>query len=206
MATKLRVALYGRCSTTEEKQDVENQFLVLRASCERRGWTIVEEYVDYVSGRKGRDKRGSFDQMLTAASQRNFDLLYFWRLDRFSREGIKQTVQYLELLSGWGIKYKSHTETYLDTENELVAHILLGVVSYFAEQEAVKISENTKAGLEKARRKGKRLGRPPLEDKDREKILETHQQLKSLRGTAKELGKPYSTVKKVVDEAKTTGT
>lgn len=198
----LRVALYGRCSTNKEKQDVENQFLVLREACQGRGWEVVEEYVDYVSGRKGRESRSSFDQMLIDAGQGKFDLLYFWRLDRFSREGIKKTVQYLELLSGWGIKYKSHTETYLDTENELVSHILLGVVSYFAEQEAVKISENTKAGLEKARRKGRRLGRPPLGEKDKAAILETFNSLNSLRATAKKLNKPYSTVKKTVDEAK----
>ncbi|CAN5894367.1 hypothetical protein BH24DEI2_BH24DEI2_10740 [soil metagenome] len=102
------------------------------------------------------------------------------------------------------MKYKSYTETHLDTKNELVAHILLGVVSYFSEQEAVKVSENTKAGLEKARRKGKRLGRPPLGEKDKAIILATHDQLKSLRATAKKLGRPYSTVKKTVDEARAT--
>lgn len=82
----MRVGLYGRCSTTEEKQDVENQFLALRQTCEQRGWTIVQEYVNYMSGRKGREGRSSFDQMLGDASQRTFDLLYFWRLDRFSSE------------------------------------------------------------------------------------------------------------------------
>lgn len=199
---KLKVALYGRCSTNETKQDVENQFIQLRQACKERGWHIVREYVDYESGRKGREKRRDFDTMLNEASQGVFNLLYFWRLDRFSREGIRKTVHYLELLAGWNIKFKSHTETYLDTDNELVAHILLGVLSYFAEQEAVKISENTKIGLIKARKKGKRLGRPPQSDEDKTKILKTYQQLKSLRATAKKLKQPYSTVKRVVDTAK----
>jgi DNA invertase Pin-like site-specific DNA recombinase len=143
----VKVALYGRCSTNETKQDVENQFIQLREACDSKGWQIVREYVDYESGRKGRDKRQDFDKMLTEASQGVFQLLYFWRLDRFSREGIRQTIHYLELLNDWNIKFKSHTETYLDTDNELISHILLGVISYFAEQEAVKISENTKIGV-----------------------------------------------------------
>jgi DNA invertase Pin-like site-specific DNA recombinase len=78
----------------------------------------------------------------------------------------------------------------------------LGVLSYFAEQEAVKISENTKIGLIKARKKGKRLGRPPLSDNDKASILKTYQQLNSLRATAKKLKQPYSTVKRVVETAK----
>jgi DNA invertase Pin-like site-specific DNA recombinase len=96
----LKVALYGRCSTNETKQDVENQFIQLRQSCQERGWQIVREYVDYESGRKGRDTRRDFDTMLNEASQGVFQLLYFWRLDRFSREGIKKTIHYLELLNG----------------------------------------------------------------------------------------------------------
>jgi DNA invertase Pin-like site-specific DNA recombinase len=167
----VKVALYGRCSTNETKQDVENQFIQLREACNSKGWQIVREYVDYESGRKGRDKRLDFDRMLIDASQGVFQLLYFWRLDRFSREGIKMTIHYLELLNGWNIRFKSHTETYLDTDNELISHILLGVLSYFAEQEAVKISENTKIGLIKARKKGKRLGRPPSRKWRRTKSL-----------------------------------
>lgn len=58
------------------------------------------------------------------------------------------------------MKFKSHQEAFLDTDNELVAHILLGVLSYFAQLEATKISSRTKAGLERVRKEGKTLGRP----------------------------------------------
>jgi DNA invertase Pin-like site-specific DNA recombinase len=158
----LRVALYARCSTDEDRQEALNQLLKLRESCEGYGWQVVREYVDYESGRKGRDKRRDFDTMLEAAGRRDFDLVYFWRLNRFSREGIKKTIHYLDLLANYGVKFKSYTEQYLDSENELIRHMLLGVISYFAEQQAVEISENTKAGLERARKQGKNLGRPPL--------------------------------------------
>ncbi len=86
--------------------------------------------------------------------------MVFWSLDRFSREGIRKTILYLQRLDALGVRFKSYTEAYLDTDNELVAHILLGVLSYFAELEAKKISERTKAGLRRAATGGKRLGRP----------------------------------------------
>lgn len=58
------------------------------------------------------------------------------------------------------MKFKSLTEPFLDSDNELVAHILLGVISYFAQLEATKISSRTKAGLARVKKEGKTLGRP----------------------------------------------
>lgn len=149
----------------KKRQDVEDQLIILREAVKRhKGWQVVAELVNYESGCKGRADRKQFDAMLKAASQKELDLLYFWQLDRLSREGIKKTIHYLELLAGWQVRFKSHTEEYLDIDNELIRHMLLGVLSYFAQQEAVKVSENTKVGLQRAKAKGKRLGRPPLSD------------------------------------------
>lgn len=86
--------------------------------------------------------------------------MLFWSLDRFSREGITKTIAYLQQLDACGVKFKSLTEPFLDSDNELVAHILLGVLSYFAQLEATKISSRTKAGFERVRAQGKTLGRP----------------------------------------------
>ena len=58
--------------------------------------------------------------------------MLFWSLDRFSREGVTETIAYLQQLDAAGVKFKSLTEPFLDSDNELVAHILLGVLSYFA--------------------------------------------------------------------------
>jgi DNA invertase Pin-like site-specific DNA recombinase len=81
-------------------------------------------------------------------------------LDRFSREGIRKTIAYLQFLDDRGVSFKSYTEPFLDTDNELITHIVLGVTSYYTQQEAIRISERTKAGLERARSNGKVLGRP----------------------------------------------
>jgi DNA invertase Pin-like site-specific DNA recombinase len=98
--------------------------------------------------------------MLKAAASREFDVLLFWALDRFSREGIRKTLAYLQQLDVCGVRFRSYTEPYLNTDNELIAHIVLGVTAHYAQAEAIRIGERTKAGLERARAQGKVLGRP----------------------------------------------
>lgn len=158
---RTRVAIYLRVSKDDGSQDTDNQLLQLREFCERwEGHELVAEYVDRESGTRGRRERRVFDRMFVDAARRRFDVLLFWALDRFSREGIRKTIAYLERLDACGVSFKSHTEPFLDTDNELIAHIVLGVTSYYAQQEALRISDQTKAGLERARRNGKVLGRP----------------------------------------------
>lgn len=134
--------------------------------------------------------------MFEAAENRGFDILVFWSLDRFSREGIRKTISYLQQLDAIGVEFRSYTEPYLNTENELVSHILLAVMSYFAEYEAKKISRRTKAGFERAREEGKQIGRPSKFDQykdDLEVMLEedlSKAEMKRRKGLA------YNTVKK----------
>ena len=105
--------------------------------------------------------------MFEAAENREFDVLVFWSLDRFSREGIRKTISYLQQLEALGVGFRSYTEPYLNTADEFVSHILLAVMSYFAEYEAKKISRRTKAGIERAREEGKQIGRPQKFDQHR---------------------------------------
>jgi DNA invertase Pin-like site-specific DNA recombinase len=84
----MRVAIYARVSTDEKGQDPENQLRELRAWCASSGHTITQEYVEHESGRKGADKRKQFAALFDDAAKRKFDLVLFWALDRFSREGI----------------------------------------------------------------------------------------------------------------------
>lgn len=53
--------------------------------------------------------------MMKDASQRKFDLLLFWSLDRLSREGVSQTLDYLNRLQSWGAGFRSFSEPYLDS-------------------------------------------------------------------------------------------
>lgn len=146
-----RTAIYTRVSKDDGSHETENQILVFREEAERVGEEPVEVYVDRESGRKGKREREAFARLFEDAEKRRFDLLRFWALNRFSREGIRKTISYLQRLDHLGVKFRSHTGPYLDTSNELIAHIVLWVTVYYAELESVRISDRTKAELVRAR-------------------------------------------------------
>ena len=163
-----RAALYLRVSTRADKrdddaarqrkrQDVENQRRQLRQFCETQGWEVVAEYADEESGSKS--DRAGFQQMWKDAAQRRFDVLLFWALDRFSREGVLETLNYLQRLTSYGIDWRSHTEQYLDSTG-IFREAVIAILAAVAKQERIRISERTRAGLERAREKGTRSGRP----------------------------------------------
>jgi DNA invertase Pin-like site-specific DNA recombinase len=87
-----RIVLYARVSTKDGRQDTENQLSQLRDFAGKQEWTIVREYIDHASG-KSTDKRSEFLGMMAAAARREFDLVLFWSLDRFSREGVLPTLK-----------------------------------------------------------------------------------------------------------------
>jgi len=154
---QVRCALYGRVSTKDKGQDTENQLAQLRGYAAQMGWQIVSEFVDYESGAKS--DREQLQEMFKAASQRRFDVLLFWSLDRLSREGVLPTLQYLNRLTGYGIGWRSFTEQYLDSTG-MFRDAVISILAVIAKQERNRISERTRAGLERARAKGKTLGRP----------------------------------------------
>jgi DNA invertase Pin-like site-specific DNA recombinase len=192
----IRVAIYARVSTDDKGQDPENQLRQLREWCRRMGYRVVREYVEHESGGKGVEYRKQLNAMFTGASRRDFDLLLVWSLDRFSREGMTATVSHLQRLGAHGIAFRSFTEEHLSTENELVRNILLAVLASLAKLEREKISQRTKAGLERARAKGTILGRPKFSDDDRAKLRKALDTGESWHGVSKKTRIPYATVKK----------
>jgi DNA invertase Pin-like site-specific DNA recombinase len=152
----MRIAIYARVST--DRQDNDNQLIQLREFSVKQGWLIVAEYVDTVSG-SGKKDRPQFKRMMLEASQRRFDLLLFWKLDRLSREGTRKTLVYLTQLDAWSVAWRSFMEPYFDSCG-IMKDVVLAIMATLAEQERVSISERTKAGLVRARRAGKKVGRP----------------------------------------------
>jgi Resolvase, N terminal domain len=94
-AQYLRAALYTRVSTQLRGQETANQLLQLRECCKAQNWSILREYEDRESG--GKSDRTAFQEMLRDAFARRFDILFFWSLDRLTREGTLATLKYLEL-------------------------------------------------------------------------------------------------------------
>jgi DNA invertase Pin-like site-specific DNA recombinase len=149
----MRAAIYARVSTVD--QEPENQLAEIRRYIAARGWT-AEEYIDRgVSGAK--DRRPALDRLLADARRRRFDVLIVWRLDRLGRN-LRHLITLLEELQALGIAFVSLNEGIDATTpaGKLQMHILGAI----AEFERARIAERVKAGLQRARSQGKRLGRP----------------------------------------------
>ena len=106
----------------------------------------------------GKSDRSKF-KLLLEAYQKKFDLVVFWRLDRFSREGALPTLKYLKELRDHGVNYKSFTEPYLDSLGPF-GDVIVWMLATIAAQDLIKISENTKALLAKKKAAGIQLGAP----------------------------------------------
>jgi DNA invertase Pin-like site-specific DNA recombinase len=155
---RAKCAIYARVST-RDRQETLNQLAQLREFCHRQGWLVVSEYVDRESG--SIPTRAEFQKMLLHASQRKFDVLLFFALDRLTREGTLATLQYLERLTSYHVGYKSFTEPYLDSCGTF-KDVVISLLATMAKQERIRMGERVRAGIAQARRAGKRLGRPPL--------------------------------------------
>jgi DNA invertase Pin-like site-specific DNA recombinase len=192
------VVLYARVSTKDKGQEVENQLAQLREFCAKQDWTIIREYVDHVSG-KSSDKRPQFQAMLAAASRREFDLVLFWSLDRFSREGVLPTLKHLEVLTSYGVAWKSYTEQYFDSCG-IFRDAVISIAATLAKQERLKISERTVAGLQRARKEGRVGGRPRLV-LDRDQARRLRQEGKSLREISDAMGLSLTTTARILKTA-----
>lgn len=158
-----KIAIYARVSKEPTAQgDLlqnpanQTQPLILWASA--LGDSNPRVYVDYVSG--GTSNRPEFQEMLKAARQRHINTILVWDLDRFSREGVTVTLSYIKELRAYGVNLRTHRDN-IDTTTGGVGDVILSVLAYAAELERLKISDRTKAGLERAKKAGVRLGRPP---------------------------------------------
>ncbi len=98
-----RVAIYARVSTKDKGQEVENQLRQLREFSSSQRWVVYREFVDHETG--STDDRTAFQAMFKDASQRKFDLLLFWALDRLSPPrrcaGNSSTSKSTDLLRSW---------------------------------------------------------------------------------------------------------
>lgn len=157
MTSRVRVCLYARVSTNDNGQDPINQMMQLRSWAEEQGHQVVEEYVDTGSGAA---PRAELQRLLADARLRHFQLVAVWSLDRFTREGVFQTIFYLQEMQRWGVRLFSLQEAFLDPRSPFY-EVVLAVLAWVAAQERRRISERTKAGLARAVASGKRLGRPP---------------------------------------------
>jgi DNA invertase Pin-like site-specific DNA recombinase len=150
----LRVAGYARVSRQDQRPGLQAD--AIKELTERRGWQLVELFLDHgVSG--ARDRRPALDRMLGAVRRREVDCVVVYRTDRLARS-LPHLVTMLADFAALGVKFVSTTEPF-DTSvptGELTVHL----VGAFAAFERALLVERTKAGMEAARRRGAKIGRP----------------------------------------------
>src|SRR6266849_4385644 len=188
---KTRVALYARVSTSNGSQDPEMQLRELREYAERRGLTIVGEYIDRMTGSK--DSRPDLNRLMADAGQRKFDAVLVWKLDRFGRS-LRHLVNALAELEALGLTFISLRDN-LDLSTPS-GRLMFQIIGAMAEFERSLIQERVKAGLRNARAKGKRLGRPRA-DVDETKVKSLRASGASWRAVAEKLGVGVGTVHRV---------
>lgn len=190
----MRVAIYARVST-ERGQTVENQLRQLRAVGERVGWDIVGVHVDQgISGAKGRDERPGFDALLRGVARREFDLIAAWSVDRLGRS-LPDLVGFLGEIRSRGIDIYLHQQG-LDTSTPS-GRMLFQMLGVFAEFERSMIRERVRAGIERARAAGVRMGRPAVSPERVEKIREALRSGAGVRETARKQKVSPATVSRI---------
>jgi len=187
-----RAALYLRVSTVD--QHPETQLHDLRGLAAQRGFAIVEEYTDRISGVKA--KRPGLDQLLADARRGQFDIVLVWAFDRLARS-VRHLLEVLDELNRLEIEFISFREN-IDTGGPL-GRALVVIIGAIAELERNLIIERVRAGMRRAKLEGRQIGRRPL-DIDRAAILRDRQHGLSLTQVAKAHNISRAMVSRVVKQ------
>lgn len=200
----MRAGLYARVSTADKDQNPETQLAPLREFAQAQGWAIAVELIDTASATDLR-RRTAWRELLAQAARRKLDLILVWKLDRAFRS-VAHASTTLEQLRHAGVGLRSLTEPWADTtspQGELVFNLL----ATFAQFERSLIAERVKAGMDRARRQGKHVGRPQALNGDLDALRPAIEAGElSRRAAARRLGVNVSTVSRALAREEVEGT
>ena len=187
-----RAALYLRVSSLD--QHPETQLLDLRQMAAQRGYEIVAEFTDRISGAKAR--RPGLGDLMRDARRSRFDVVLAWSADRIARS-VRHFLELLDELNRLNIEYVSFREQ-IDTGGPLGRAIVI-IIGAIAELERNLIIERVRAGMRRAKLEGRHIGRQPLK-LDREAIVRDRQHGMSLGQIAKVHAISRATVHRVLNQ------
>jgi DNA invertase Pin-like site-specific DNA recombinase len=190
---KKRAAIYARVSTGD--QHPETQLLDLREMAKQRGFEIVREYSDVISGSK--QKRPGLDHLLADARRNRFDVVLVAAFDRVARS-VRHFLEVLDELSHLNIEFVSLREN-IDTGGPL-GRAMLTIIGAIAELERSLIVERVRAGMRRAKLEGRKIGRAPL-NIDRVAVVKDRLAGMSLTEVAKKHHVSRATVCRLVTES-----
>ena len=183
----MNTALYCRVSTAD--QTTANQKLELEQVADRMGWTIAQTFTDVISG--ARAKRPGLDALMLAVARHEVAMAMVWAVSRLGRS-LSHLVSLLEQFHAKGVNLYFHQQG-IDTTTP-AGKAMFGIMGVFAEWERGMIQERVKAGLNRAKAQGKRLGRPPVPPIQIQKIKWLREEGLSYRRIAKTVDLDVATV------------
>ena len=197
----MKIAIYARVSTSDRDQDPDTQLYALRDYCSAQGWEVYREYVDHASA-VDISHRTAWRELMDDAAKKRFKSVVVFKLDRAFRS-VKHMHNTLEVWEALDIDFRSIREGF-DTGSSL-GRLLMNLLASLAEFELELIRERVKAGMDRARRQGKQIGRPPVMAKRGFKtrykavLARLNSGELSRRKAAVELGVGYATLKRLLD-------
>ena len=204
MGSIMRIALYARVSTRDKDQNPETQLLRLRQFAgQHPEWHVTKSYVDQASA-NDLLHRTAWKALQSDATKKKFDAVLVFKLDRAFRS-VKHMHDTLAVWDPLNIGFLSAQEGF-DTTTAL-GRLLLNLLACLAEFELETIRERVKAGMDRARREGKAIGRPKLTDDPRRAqelasaVAAVRSRKLSYRKAAQQAGVALSTLQKALKEA-----
>jgi DNA invertase Pin-like site-specific DNA recombinase len=182
-----KTAIYARVSTVD--QETANQTDQLKKFAAAQQWEIIQVLTDQTSGSKGINERKGLEQLFTLAHRRQIDIVLVWSLDRLSREGSRKTIEYLFRLENYGCDFHSFTEPFLSSLGPF-KDAIIAVLGALAKQERVRISERTKAGMERFKKlhPERIIGRPRIPTEIIKEVVELKESGLSLTEIGQRMG------------------
>jgi len=190
----MKTAIYARVST--DGQTTDNQVLELRKASERMGWTVEAVFTDTISGAKS--KRPQLDLLMQSVIRKEFDVVMIWDVSRLGRS-LQHLVTLLSEFHSKDVDLYIHQQG-IDTTTP-GGKAMFQMCGVFAEFERGMIQERVKAGLQRAKDQGKRLGRPPVPPIQLQKIVSLREQGLSYRKIANRVGLSVGKVHEAVSRA-----
>ncbi len=185
--TPRRAALYLRTST--DRQHTDAQRPALERLAEARGYAVVEVFEEQVSAMA--KCRPQWEALKASAHRGDFQVVVVVAIDRIGRS-MAGNIQEILGLDEMGVEVVSAREPWLSTQGP-VRSLLIAIFSWVAEEERRQIAARSRAGVERARRLGKRIGRPPV-SVDVAQAVALRDQGMSVRAVAKAMKVSRSTL------------
>ena len=186
-----KAAIYCRVSTSDQTTD--NQLLELEKAAERQGWTVEAVYTETMSG--ATTKRPQLDALMGSVMRKEIDVVMAWDVSRLGRS-LQHLITLLSDIHRKDVGLYLHQQG-VDTTTPS-GKAMFSMMGVFAEFERAMVQERVKAGLERAKAQGKRLGRPPIPPIKIAKIKELRQQGLSMPKIAKRMGVSVGKVHAIV--------